>query len=65
LAIDSVQALSAVEHGFTHFRLRIHPLVAQVTLPPHAEEPGRLWLASADALGAAVPVPVRKILLAL
>jgi len=65
LAIDAVQALEAIEHGFTHFRLRIHPLLAQVALPRSAEEPGRLWLTTTDALGAAVPVPVRKILLAL
>ena len=65
LDVDALQTLGAIEHGFTHFRLRIHPLLADVARGKGAEAPGRLWLATADALGAAVPVPVRKILLAL
>jgi len=63
--VDAPQRLRAIDHGFTHFRLRIHPLLAQVVRAPAVEEPGRLWLTPADALGAAVPVPVRRILLAL
>ncbi len=65
LDLTAVRTLGPIEHGFTHFRLRIHPLLAQVTRAPRAEAPGRVWLTPADALGAAVPVPVRKILLAL
>ncbi len=65
LDVTDVQALGSIEHGFTHFRLRIHPLLAQVARVPGVEAPGRLWLTADDALGAAVPVPVRKILLVL
>ena len=65
LDLTAVQTLGPIEHGFTHFRLRIHPLLAQVMRAPRAEAPGRVWLTPADALGAAVPVPVRKILLEL
>ncbi len=65
LALHEMQTLGAIEHGFTHFRLRIHPLVAQVQRHARAQEPGQLWLARADALGAAVPVPVKTILRAL
>jgi len=65
LDVTDVQTLGSIEHGFTHFRLRIHPLLAQVARVPGVEAPGRLWLTADDALGAAVPVPVRKILLAL
>ena len=58
--------LAPIEHGFTHFRLRIHPLLAHLQRHHRsAEEPGRLWLALEDAKGAAIPVPVRKILQAL
>ncbi|MCW5620785.1 MAG: A/G-specific adenine glycosylase [Burkholderiales bacterium] len=65
IAVEHVQTLGVIEHGFTHFRLRIRPLLAQGVRPPRAEQPGRLWLTPADALGAAVPVPVRRILLTL
>jgi A/G-specific adenine glycosylase len=50
-------------HTFTHFRLRIVPRVYTVmALLPGAREPGGLWLSLADALGAALPKPVRDIL---
>jgi A/G-specific adenine glycosylase len=55
--------LPEMQHTFTHFRLRIVPRVFEVTAPPpRAHEPGGLWLTPADALGAAVPKPVREIL---
>ena len=58
--------LRSVEHGFTHFRLQIHPLVAKLRRrDPKAEESGRLWLSLERAKGAAIPVPVRRILDAL
>jgi A/G-specific adenine glycosylase len=57
--------LGPVDHGFTHFRLRIEPLLAHVTPAPALEQAGRLWLTLEDALGAAIPVPVRRILQAL
>jgi A/G-specific adenine glycosylase len=56
------QPLGVIEHGFTHFRLRITPVLASATRAPSIEQPGRIWLAPADALGAAIPVPVRRIL---
>jgi A/G-specific adenine glycosylase len=54
--------LEALEHGFTHFRLRIHPLLCEVPKKPvQAESPGKLWIDLSDALEAAVPAPVRKL----
>jgi A/G-specific adenine glycosylase len=51
------------QHTFTHFRLRIVPRVFEVTaLQPGARESGGRWLTPADALGAALPKPVREIL---
>ena len=55
--------LAPVEHGFTHFRLLAQPLVHR--LKKRVESPGRLWLDLADAVHAAVPTPVRKLLLSL
>jgi A/G-specific adenine glycosylase len=60
--LDSKKALATLEHGFTHFRLRIRPLLCQVTRRPNLESPGRLWIDVGAADGAAVPVPVRKLI---
>jgi A/G-specific adenine glycosylase len=52
-----------LQHGFTHFRLRITPQPVQVARRDRrAEESGRLWLPIADAIGAAIPKPVRALL---
>jgi A/G-specific adenine glycosylase len=50
--------LPVIEHGFTHFRLRIQPLLCDVK-PTNA--PG-IWLDLDDAAQAAVPAPVKKLL---
>jgi A/G-specific adenine glycosylase len=56
------QELQALEHGFTHFRLRIRPLLCDVAARPRLESAGRQWLGLAEAHDAAVPTPVRKLL---
>ena len=59
-------ALPPIEHGFTHFNLTIHPQrVAVRRWPLRAEAPGLLWLTRDDALAAALPAPIRKLLAAL
>lgn len=59
----SVTSLAPLEHGFTHFRLRIHPLRIEVSeLSDRTAEPGTVWLALQDARSAAIPTPVRKLL---
>jgi len=58
-----VKPLPELQHTFTHFRLRIVPLLFEVAvLQPGVHEPGGLWLTPADAMGAALPKPVREIL---
>ena len=58
--------LPPVAHGFTHFKLDIELIRCMVTrLTPAAAEPGMIWLPIEDALGAAIPAPVRQILSAL
>ena len=59
---DSFSSLAPVEHGFTHFKLRILPLVAHVARTLRAEQPGRLWVPLDDALTAPIPAPIRRIL---
>jgi A/G-specific adenine glycosylase len=50
--------LEPIEHGFTHFRLRIQPLLHEVKVTDGA---GR-WMRIREAQGAAVPTPVKNLL---
>jgi A/G-specific adenine glycosylase len=54
-------ALPGIAHGFTHFKLHIEPLLLEVK-KSKARVSGVMWLPVADALTAAIPTPVRKIL---
>jgi len=49
--------LEPIEHGFTHFRLRIEPLLIDA-----APTNGGLWLDFEQARAAAIPTPVKKLL---
>ena len=55
--------LPIIEHGFTHFRLLAQPLLHR--LRKRVESPGRFWLELAEVVHAAVPAPVRTLLLKL
>ena len=64
--IAKAQRMEVIEHGFTHFRLNIRPIRCSVRkMLPRAEAPGRIWLDLDDAIRAAVPAPVKKLLLEL
>lgn len=55
--------LSLLTHTFTHFKLHIQPQPLQVLKQSaQVRESGLLWLSIDDAIGAAIPTPVRKIL---
>jgi len=57
------ERLPAIEHTFTHFHLTLTPQPCVVRhWPRRAEEPGLLWLPLADAAGAALPAPIKKLL---
>ena len=61
--IGSIVSLPEYEHRFTNFKLLITPkLIHAKSRRPRAEQSGKIWLSIEDALGAAIPVPVRKIL---
>ena len=59
----AAKRLAPVEHAFTHFRLLAQPLLYR--LAKGADAPGRLWLDLDDAARAAVPAPVKTLLLSL
>jgi A/G-specific adenine glycosylase len=55
--------LAPIEHGFTHFRLRIHPVLMQVKRrAPVTTETGVAWIDIETALTYAIPAPVRTLL---
>lgn len=50
-------------HSFTHFKLHITPVLLRVARKPQQlQQPGNVWLKVKDALQAAIPTPVRKML---
>ncbi|MEW6253915.1 MAG: NUDIX domain-containing protein, partial [Planctomycetota bacterium] len=53
--------LPRLSHGFTHFRLHIQPVRLDLA-PRLATLPGHIWLPPADALEAALPAPVRRLI---
>jgi A/G-specific adenine glycosylase len=64
--VASGAVLAPIEHAFTHFRLRLTPLICTVERwPARAEDSGHdvcVWLPLSDATGAALPAPIKKLL---
>jgi A/G-specific adenine glycosylase len=67
-------ALPRIAHGFTHFKLDIAPLLLDVKKAKRAKQSARVtrttaanavWLPLAEAVTAAIPTPVRSILLSI
>jgi A/G-specific adenine glycosylase len=57
------ERLATFTHTFTHFKLHITPLKIQLARKPIcAAQPGSVWLDVEEALGAAIPTPVRMML---
>ncbi len=64
LAVDEWQQLPALNHTFTHFKLELVPLLARVeAFPLQAREAGLHYLPIADLESAALPAPIRRLLL--
>ena len=59
-AVD--QSLPTRIHTFTHFKLHIQPQVFRVEKLDNICHSGQIWLGLEDAIGAAIPTPVRKVL---
>ena len=63
LEVEAAEPFAIVNHAFTHFKLAITPqplLLVKQTL--QAQAPNMIWLPIDEAIGAAIPTPVRKIL---
>ena len=57
------ETLPPFTHTFTHFKLHITPMLLRVSLKPQrVQQPGSVWLDVEEALRAAIPTPVRKML---
>ncbi len=58
--VHTQQILPQISHSFTHFKLHIQPM--QIHLQPRANTlPGHIWLSPTEALDAALPAPIRKL----
>ena len=61
---EAEETLPIVNHAFTHYKLAIHPQPLQVIKQkPQINQAANIWLPINDAIAAAIPTPVRKILL--
>ena len=59
----AIEALAPIVHGFTHFTLTLHPLrIAVRRWRPRAESPEWVWLARDDAMSAALPAPIKRLI---
>ena len=66
LQTEAEETLATYSHAFSHFKLDILPQPLQVIDKPlQANDPGITWLSIEDAIGAALPTPVRNILMSL
>ena len=63
LEVEAEEPLAIMNHAFTHFKLAITPQPLLVIKQPLREQaPNMIWLPIDDAISAAIPTPVRKIL---
>ena len=63
IAVRPKALMPLLNHVFTHFRLAITPQPLQfIKTLPQVNEQQHVWLNMDDALGAAIPTPVRKLL---
>jgi len=60
---ENARLLEKLTHTFTHFKLHIQPQLVHTNKNNQINEPRTIWLNIDDAIGAAIPTPVRKILL--
>lgn len=63
-AMESLERLLPVVHIFTHYKLHIHPLLVTLSARAALAGEGRYtWLGAAAIPGAALPAPIKKLLL--
>jgi len=63
MVVKERKDLSAFTHTFTHFKLHISPVLLKVeSKPQRVQELGSVWMNVEEALNAAIPAPVRRLL---
>jgi A/G-specific adenine glycosylase len=63
IEVEAEEPLALINHAFTHFKLAITPQPLQVVRQTlRAQTPNMIWLPIDEAISAAIPTPVRKIL---
>ena len=62
IKVQSPIELPALDHQFTHFKLRIYPQLLQVISNTSLQQNKFIWIKPSDALDQAIPAPVRKLL---
>jgi len=61
----SQRPLAALMHTFTHFRLRMQPVLCTVEIAQGAASSNARWLAENEMASAPLPAPIRQLLTAL
>ena len=61
---EGPSALPAIEHGFSHYRLTLHPLQARLTATRHrlGDNDDLRWASREDLAALGIPAPIRKLL---
>jgi A/G-specific adenine glycosylase len=65
LTVEAQEPLPLLQHAFSHYKLEILPQPLEVISKLPQTAPNTIWLSIEDAIGAAIPTPVRKILISL
>ena len=66
MKVNERTELPVFTHTFTHFKLHITPVLLRMKQKPQrVQQAGSVWLDVEEALQAAIPTPVRKMLEAL
>lgn len=61
--VAAIRRLQPIEHGFTHFRLRAHPILCELRASlPCVQSSRYRWVNLARSPSVAVPAPVRRLL---
>ena len=53
--------LPPIDHAFTHYTLTLHPKRIALQTSRCAQSPGEMWLLPADAVKAALPAPIKRL----
>lgn len=63
---ENASTLNTFTHVFTHFKLHITPLLVYTErLNPQVNQAGSVWLPIEEAISAAIPTPIRRILMSI